>query len=504
MRSCPAPLREQVIPSGGSPSLSNMCSTATCERPAPLGDESHESDDELCASTDPAASLEPIPFHDPRSEGRLADLEREICELAAHLAAATCRWLLLVAEFDEQLGWAEWGVHSCAQWLSWRCSIGLCAAREHVRVGRRLGELPLVRERFASGQLSYSKVRAITRIATPETEADLVELAHHATGSQVEKLVRGYRGALAATLGSARRAHELRHLSWRWDDDGSLHFHGRVPADEGALLLAALRGAEEQAVSSTDAEVTSADDSAESSGIEPAFSDPASAGAQRADALISIARASLADGAAERSGGDPCELVVHVDAETLVADEVRSKSELDEGPALAPETVRRLGCDTAVVGIVERDGRPLSVGRRTRTIPPAIRRALRSRDRGCRFPGCTHTRFIHAHHIRHWARGGATALDNLVQLCSYHHRLVHEGGFAVESAGPDCLRFRRPDGRLIPAINHARCRGPGLEERHRKLGLAVDADTCRSLSAGDPMDYGIAVECLLIRVLGPG
>jgi len=172
--------------------------------------------------------------HEPRSETPLEDLEQAICELAAHLASATCRWLLLVAEFDERLGWAEWGVHSCAQWLSWRCSIGLCAAREHVRVARRLTELPLVREVFAAGQISYCKARAITRIATAETEGYLVDLARHATGAQMEKLVRGYRGALAATLGTTRRAHELRHLTWSWDDDGSLCFRGRLPADEGA------------------------------------------------------------------------------------------------------------------------------------------------------------------------------------------------------------------------------------------------------------------------------
>jgi hypothetical protein len=201
--------------------------------------------------------------------------------------------------------------------------------------------------------------------------------------------------------------------------------------------------------------------------------------------------------------------VVHVDAQTLAADEVKSRAELAEGPALAPETVRRLGCDASLVRIIERDGRPLSVGRRTRTIPPAIRRALRNRDRGCRFPGCTHTRFLHAHHIQHWARGGPTELGNLVQLCSHHHRLVHEGGFMAERAGPGGVRFRRPDGRLIPAVMPTHRNGDGrpgarLDCPHREQGLAIDANTCRPLSAGDRLDYGIAVEGLLAKVLGPG
>jgi Domain of unknown function (DUF222)/HNH endonuclease len=173
---------------------------------------------------------------------------------------------------------------------------------------------------------------------------------------------------------------------------------------------------------------------------------------------------------------------------------------VQDGPSISPETARRLGCDAAVVRIIERDGRPLSVGRRRRTIPPALRRALRARDDGCRFPGCTHRRFLHAHHVEHWARGGPTALDNLVQLCSYHHRLVHEGGFQVQPSGMNRVRFRRPDGHVIE--QEPRCTGatgPTLEQRHRREGLHVDADTVKPLSMGDSLDYGIAVEALLAR-----
>jgi hypothetical protein len=194
--------------------------------------------------------------------------------------------------------------------------------------------------------------------------------------------------------------------------------------------------------------------------------------------------------------------VVHVDAATLASDDVVERSELADGPTLPPETVRRLGCDAAVVRIVERDGQPLTVGRRTRTVPPALRRALRSRDDGCQFPGCTHQHFLHAHHIQHWARGGPTTLENLVQLCSYHHRLVHEGGFRVERSGQGAVRFRRPDGRTIaPAPECASVLGGSLTEQHRARGVVVDASTCRPLSAGDRLDYGLAVDVLLPRAL---
>jgi hypothetical protein len=420
--------------------------------------------------------LAPAVAPEPASAVPLEQLEREICELAAHLAAATCRWLMLVAAFDERGGWAEWGVKSCAHWLSWRCSIGLGAAREHVRVGRRLQELERVRAAFATGELSYCKVRAITRVATPEIEEELVELALHASGAQVEKLIRGYRGALAVSLATARATLDRRFLNWWWNDDGSLQFNGRLPPDDGALLLSALRAAEA-------AEVELAEH-------------------RHADALAALARSALAGGLESRASGDGCELVVHVDAEALAAEQTHAQAQLANGPALSPETVRRLGCDSSLVRIIERDGEPLSVGRRTRTIPPALRRALRARDRGCRFPGCAHERFLHAHHIHHWARGGETKLGNLVQLCSHHHRLVHEGGFRVESAGPAAFLFRRPDGSEIPpAPSCTSATGPAIEHQHPRPAPVIDAYTCMPRSAGDSIDYGIAVEGLLAKVL---
>ena len=358
-----------------------------------------------------------------------------------------------------------------------------------MRVAHRLRELPLVREAFSRGELSYCKVRALTRVATQATEAGLLEIARHATGAQLEKLIRGYAGALSATLGVAQRAIDGRYLRWNWEEDGSLRIEARLPADDGAVVLNALGAAEAERSSGEMPE-------------EPMLASPA--GARRADALVEVARLSIAAEAGS-GGADGCELTVHVDVETLAADEVRERCHLREGPALSPETVRRLGCDAGVVRIIERDGRPLSVGRRTRTISPALRRALRSRDEGCRFPGCTHGRFMHAHHIHHWARGGATTLENLVQLCSYHHRLVHEGGFKVESVGQGAVRFRRPDGRVVASgPESGRVRGPGLGEQHRERGISVDARTCRPLSAGDRLDYGLAVEVLTARALAGG
>lgn len=170
----------------------------------------------------------------------LERLEREITELASHIHAAMCRWLLLVAEFDRREGWGQWGSKSCADWVSWTCGIAPGAAREHVRVARRLSELPLLADAFSKGELSYSKMRALTRAATPENEVDLLMLARHGTAAHVERVVRCYRGAAAEALGQANRVHRDRYLSCEWEDDGSLVIRGRLPTEEGALLMQAL------------------------------------------------------------------------------------------------------------------------------------------------------------------------------------------------------------------------------------------------------------------------
>lgn len=165
-------------------------------------------------------------------------LEAEICELASHLAAATCRFLLLLAEFDQLAGWV--GHRSCAHWLSWRCGLSGAAAREHVRVAHALGEFTVIREAFAAGRLSYSKVRAITRVATGRNEAELVQTALATTAAQLERIVRAMR---RATRDQVRERHQRRSLAWWWDDDGTMVLRVRLDPDEGAVVLAALRAA---------------------------------------------------------------------------------------------------------------------------------------------------------------------------------------------------------------------------------------------------------------------
>lgn len=338
-----------------------------------------------------------------------------------------------------------------------RCAIAPRAAREHVRVARRLLELPATRAAFARGELSYSQVRAVTRIADSEQEEVLVGLARHASAAQLERLVRAYRGAVS--LESAREAHERRFVDWRWEDDGSLSLRARLSAEEGALLLQALAagrdGLRQQATVEHE-EVSAPVDAAEA---------PETGPPSNADALVAMADALLSQGGAVRSSADRYQVVVHADAEALAgvaasqADDGQpapARCELEEGPPICPETARRLACDAALVKLVEKGGRPLSVGRLTRSIPPALRRALRSRDPGCRFPGCGNQSWLDAHHIHHWARGGATALDNLVHLCRHHHRLLHEGGSAWPGARAGRLPSAVPMARACPRVRPAR------------------------------------------------
>jgi hypothetical protein len=193
-------------------------------------------------------------------------------------------------------------------------------------------------------------------------------------------------------------------------------------------------------------------------------------------------------------------VVVHVDTEVL-ADEGHGgdRCELDDGPPVAPETARRIACDSGVVAIGLRDGRPLTVGRKTRSIPPALRRALHTRDGCCQFPGCGERRFVDAHHINHWARGGETKLSNLLLLCRRHHRLVHEGGFQVEHRHDGTTTFRRPDGRPIP--RHPERRRGDCEEvvrSSRQSGARIGPETCWAASRGEGFSYDMAVEGLLV------
>jgi hypothetical protein len=410
----------------------------------------------------------------------LDELKDELVAHAAHMSAGMCRYLELVGECERRGACDGWG--STAEWLAWRCGLTRRTANEHVRVACALEELPLIRDAFACGEMSYAKVRALTRVGRPEKEDELLTLASVWSASQLERALRAYQRVMTE---EAREVQEWERLSYFWDDDGSLVVRGRLAPEDGALFLKALEAGREQLWNEEQA--MSGSGSAEPGRLPRRPTN--------VDALVAVVEDALAYESGERGGGDRFQVVVHVEQEALEKGGDGSCL-LADGPAVAPETARRLACDASIVQLLERAGEPLGVGRKTRKIPLALSRALEARDGCCRFPGCT-SRRVQAHHIEHWAHGGETELENLLLLCRRHHRLVHEGGWTVDHEH----RFRNPYGFLI---TDAPPQPPGsigaLLDGHEDLDIGVDS---YKTGAGDPLNLDLGVSALLHAVRRP-
>jgi hypothetical protein len=428
---------------------------------------------------------------------RAAELDRlgdAIAELSAHLDAATARLLDLIREFDARGGWNT-GFRSCAAWLSWRVGLDLGAARERVRVARALGRLPLLAEALGRGELSYAKVRALTRIATPETEARLLTVGRAGTAAHVERIVRGWRCVdRRAEARETKLRHATRALHVYQDEDGMVVLRGRLEPEVGALVMQALAAARESLYQRARERDRAAAVPRDVSAETPPMAQ------QQADALALLAETALHHGLDPGAPGERYQVVVHVDAQVLADPERPGQSVLEEGTHVSAETSQRLACDARrVVMRHDDEGRLLEIGARTRTIPPALRRALHHRDQGCRFPGCG-LRFTQGHHLRHWAHGGPTTLSNLAMLCRRHHRAVHEEGYQV-ARGPDgALQFRRPDGRPLPEVPPP-APVPGdpitaLRERHDSQGLRLTARTACPSWLGERLDLVWAIDVL--------
>ena len=516
---------------------------------------------------------------DPGQEPDLKRLGDQIAELPARIDVATYELLCRLREFDRGYGWEGW--RSCAHWLNWRTRLHLGAAREKLRVAGALADLNHIAAAMARGQLSYSKVRALTRVATPATEARLLAVALGATAAHVERLVRAWRRADRDAAPDAEQERlASRALSMQVDEDGMVVLRGRLPAEVGAVLLRAVEAALEQVPASAE-------------GGECTI------GQRRADALGLVAESALAGGLDPGNSADRFQVTVHVQADTLaareaadaarrVSAETRSPSpaapesptaaadaaryvaaetwehgahpdgntvpgiasavgslrdtdasacrdhsarsrrdakdrstpepataatahvsaeiapdtdtDLDAGLAvieqvgglhLGRETARRVACDAGVVVLSHgTDGKVL-----------ALRRALQSRDRNqCQFPGCE-SRRCDAHHVEHWADGGETRLQNLLSLCRFHHRAVHEAGFRVSGGDADGqFRFLRPDGEPLPAEPPLPSwEGAPLAPTAARLaaaGISIGPDTATPEWYGESLDLAAALDVL--------
>jgi hypothetical protein len=340
----------------------------------------------------------------------------------------------------------------------------------------------------------------MTRVATVDNEEYLLNIALHGTAHHVERLVRNYRQVKRSeALDQENTRHAQRELSWLVDDDGYWVCRGRFTPEQGALIQNSLEAAMEAQFQEGQNVPAGTSDDEMADPLKPRLEPIA---LRRADALVRLAQAYGAGEKQASHSGDRVLLHVHTDMETLKADGEGAQAELEGHGSIAAETTRRLACDAGVVHWREDDeGKTLDVGRKTRSIPPAIRRALQRRDGGCRFPGCTCSRFVDAHHIRHWADGGETAMHNLVLLCRRHHRLVHEGGFGIRQTARGEMIFNDPQGQVIPTAPESRFSGNvfSIFTAHQQAGLDITPKTPIPNWLGERMDDSMAVEGLLQR-----
>jgi hypothetical protein len=539
-----------------------------------------------------SGSSDSPPFNADDSNDQLSNI---ITTMAGKINASNSRFLKVIAEFNRRKAWTGAGIRSFAFWLNWKCGIGMGAAREKVRVAIALDGLPKINSAFPKGQLSFSKVRAMTRVATTENESNLLNIAKYGTAQHMDKLVGAFRkvsryedftGAAAQkVMGQQHESilvdesevdkkrdqglYESRAVSCFQDDEGMWIIKAKLPAEQGGLLVklldelgSRLATPEKKVEIKKDEDVEIKAGQASNKKFEKnsagTFSEykkddepketlleenRLTFTQRRADALVALSENFLATAGDANNGGafatlkahERCQLVLHVHhTNGNTPGQASNGSGLQDnldGRWLLPDAARRLACDAGLL-LVEQDavGNVLNVGRRSRIIPAAMFRALKIRDGGCcQFPGCCASRYVEGHHIIHWADGGETRLDNLVTLCSYHHRELRRGKYYLSlknvnknSKQPvpfaDRLCFTeveryhkapfRPEyvdeeyHQIIPqnpATFTCACHGFNEFEKSlpRSVFDAINAKTAVTRWCGERMDLGMAVEGLI-------
>ncbi len=409
-------------------------------------------------------------------EPNIDELGERIIAYAGKLSAATCHWLLLIAEFDGRQAFVRFGFPSTAHWLSYSCGLAARTARDHVRVARALAAHERLAAEMTAGRLSYSHARAISRCAKPAEHQlvdHLIDVAEHGTVGHLETVVRGLRTVEDAENPGSRDERE--YVRYAWNDDSTWRLSARLDPERGSLVAAAVKKvAQAEALSETDALVR----------------------------LAEIGLAALND----REGEQPrrprelrddehAAVVVHLQADQLPG---APPARIANGPGLPPHVVKRLLC-AGRIRTVLRDGAGtvLDVGRSHRLVTERQYRALLIRHGGhCAYPGCSNTRDLHAHHRVHWIEGGRTDMDNLVLLCRPHHAAHHDGVYAIGTSGGANFTFTLADGTPVPTAPMP----PGPEAKpdpssvHREYpGVAAGAATTRWRGERLDRHYAVAV-----------
>jgi hypothetical protein len=353
------------------------------------------------------------------------DVIREIDTLHASISRLQLSMLELIAKTDRQEAWQDSGAQDMAHFLSMRYGISRWKASRWINAAHALEGLPRLSEAFRSGQLGIDKLVELARFATAKTEADLVSWAK---GVSVACVRRKADAAVRPSIEEVREADRARFLAWWYIDEGRrFGLEAELPAAEGAMVARAIERL------------------ARALPVMPGEEDPFHASARRADALVSLCSQAIA------SDPDPdrATVIVHAPLDALVRDE--ASCEIEGGGVAHPETARRLLCTARLETVIEdQAGNALTLVRTSREPSAWMMRQLRYRDSECRFPGCGARRFTQGHHILWWKRGGRTDLDNLLLLCTMHHKLVHEYGWTVTRARDGTVEWFHPDGRHHP------------------------------------------------------
>ena len=553
-------------------------------------------------------SPDPTPYPENSLErslqrrARSAELEPQIIKLAGEINAADYRFLKLLAEFDDNHGWWGDGIKSFTHWLNYMIGLNEVVAREKVRVARALTDLPLIDEAFRLGKLSYSKVRAITRIGTPNNQDFLLMIAEYGTASHIEQLARKYR--LCQRLDAEVDPDELwkkdRAFYYRIDEDGMYLFEGRLPAEEGAVIIKAIdmmrkairreRGDDPEQVQARimAQRAQQQDDQDESSSRSDVQSEPQSQKDQshglsqqqndhggpqdqidqtqaqpqdqqnqpqsqpqdqqglsqqqndkepphcqhstgnenvsqnvsaetfiqdinppdilddQASALTQLAEHYLETAnksSPHTSLSEKYQVLLHINANEAHIDHQINQGDIchvENNKFLSREVARQLACDTHMRVVLEDDdGKVLNIGRKSRTIPRAIAHALNIRDGGCRYPGCTQHFWTDAHHVRHWAAGGETKLENLITLCRFHHTQLHKDVYEIKVQDQDFVFINQDKEEILRSI-HPQFPVAEADDRVQSMlkdqaHIGIDASTAETKWRGDEMDIQMAL-----------
>lgn len=428
----------------------------------------------------------------------LDELGKRIVDVSGRLAAATSRWLALVAEFDTREGYLSFGLASSAQWLTHACGIAHRTAVEHVRVGRSMLQYPRLADEMGGGRLSYSQVRAISRIVEPGEHAlvdDLIEAARHGTVAQLEVLVRGLR-----TVDHNEKATDPgEYLKQSWTSDSRWRLSARLDPERGALVAAAIDAiVQRDGVSPADALLHLAEIGL--AAVADAENSPRELrGHERAVVVIHVEAARVPARSAERG---PEDVPLPRSAERGPEDVsigTRPYARVANGPGLPDRVIERLVCDGRIRTVLH-DGASnvLDVGRSHRLVTDRQYRALLLRQHAhCGHPGCPNNKALHAHHRIHWIHGGRTDLDNLLLLCERHHVAHHAGQFEIFTLGGGRFRFVSSDGRDLSAPVRGTASRDSSPLEDEQVGVAADAATSRW--DGQRLDRHYAVSVLAQR-----